>query len=254
MSRTGKKIVYGVFYLGVLFLILFGVYKAIFKVAPTCFDTIQNQNETGVDCGGICGSCEILNLAPIRTVGEVKIFGLSSGKAVLVAEIENSNLGYDASFSYALKIYDHNKNLIETRRGRETIFQSERKIIYDSEITSAFPKIFRTQAEISDIEWLPVESGTKPDLSVTGISTVVEDEAVKINGGVKNKSAFAAHGIAVTAFIADEFGFELFASKTFLEDLQGFSEKSFLISFPAEQSWLGQIQPRATRVFVSSSL
>ena len=29
--------------------------------APTCFDGIQNQGETGVDCGGPCSSCSTCN-------------------------------------------------------------------------------------------------------------------------------------------------------------------------------------------------
>jgi len=28
------------------------------KIEPTCFDEVQNQGETGIDCGGPCGECE----------------------------------------------------------------------------------------------------------------------------------------------------------------------------------------------------
>ncbi len=38
-----------------------GILKIGFEdtgIEPNCFDDIQNQNETGVDCGGECGACE----------------------------------------------------------------------------------------------------------------------------------------------------------------------------------------------------
>jgi hypothetical protein len=35
--------------------------------AETCFDGIKNQNETGVDCGGICKLCEPKNESSITS-------------------------------------------------------------------------------------------------------------------------------------------------------------------------------------------
>ena len=46
-------------YLGVVvvfaLIVLIGTYAAF--QSPTCSDGAQNQDETSVDCGGICGEC-----------------------------------------------------------------------------------------------------------------------------------------------------------------------------------------------------
>ena len=39
----------------VLLIVLGGIYY--FEPSPSCFDKIQNQNEEGIDCGGVCKQC-----------------------------------------------------------------------------------------------------------------------------------------------------------------------------------------------------
>lgn len=57
-NRSFKRIIV----LFVVFLLLgsgvFLYWQSKSRIAPTCFDNIQNQNETGVDCGGVCASCQ----------------------------------------------------------------------------------------------------------------------------------------------------------------------------------------------------
>lgn len=48
----------------------FGAYEAhVYEVnlLPTCSDGIQNQDETDIDCGGVCGVCQVDATAPITT-------------------------------------------------------------------------------------------------------------------------------------------------------------------------------------------
>ena len=41
------------------------VYTVLFKVDPTCFDGKKNQDERGIDCGGVCA---LVCLADAKTV------------------------------------------------------------------------------------------------------------------------------------------------------------------------------------------
>jgi len=52
MSRGWKKFIYGVFFLAVFGLIVWGFYEIVLKPTPTCFEQIKNQGEEDVDCGG----------------------------------------------------------------------------------------------------------------------------------------------------------------------------------------------------------
>jgi len=253
MNRSLKKFIYGVSYLALFGLILFGVYKSVFKTKPTCADGIRNQGEISIDCGGPCGSCETLNLEPIKSVGEVKIFGLSSGKAVIVAEIENPNENYGAIFSYNFKIYDNADNLVETIPGKGNIYETERKFIYASQVAESLSDISKVQIEISDLQWKEAKSLSKPDLAAENVLTEAGVVGIKVSGSIKNSGPFAARQLEVIAFLSDERSFEIFASKTFIADLENFAEKPFVITFPPDKNLTQRFDPKATRVFVSAS-
>lgn len=252
MNRRLKKFLYGGFYLTVLFLVLFGVYKSIFKTAPTCFDKKQNGGETAIDCGGPCESCEVLALEPIETIGAVKFFGLSSGKAVLAALVENPNTDYGASFFYTFKIYDEKGNLLEIRSGRENIFQAERKYIYDSGVESIFRNISKVESEISNPLWVASKNLSKPDLSVSDVLTASEAAQIKVSGLVKNIGPLDARQLQIIAFLSNNRGWEIFASKTFIDYLPSFSEKPFEIYFPTDSALKEKLDVEVTEVFVSS--
>ena len=81
MQRRIKKIVYGVFWNALLLGIVILVYITWLVPKPSCTDGIQNQNETGVDCGGSCTACSLKHLEQMRVVQPPEIFSLSSGKA-----------------------------------------------------------------------------------------------------------------------------------------------------------------------------
>ena len=57
--RLLKQFLYGFFYLAILVSLIWLVYSFEFKPAPNCFDGKKNQEETGIDCGGSCISCEV---------------------------------------------------------------------------------------------------------------------------------------------------------------------------------------------------
>lgn len=253
MSRSLKKFIYGVFYLALFGLILFGVYKSVFRVQPTCADGIRNQGEIGIDCGEPCGSCETLNLEPIKSVGEAKVFGLSSGKAVVAAEIQNPNADYGAMFSYEFKIYDSSDNLIETLLGKGNIYGSERKFIYEPQVAEALLDISKAQIEIFDTKWEAAKNLSKPDLAAENVLTEINATGIKVSGIIKNSGAFAARQLEIIAFLSDELGFEIFASKTFIADLENFAEKPFVITFPPDKNLTQRIDSKATRVFVSAA-
>ena len=75
-----------------LAVILFSVftYHFTFYSAPTCFDGVKDQNEVGIDCGGVCTYlCSIQVQEP--SVRFVLPLENGSGRTDIVAYLDNPN-------------------------------------------------------------------------------------------------------------------------------------------------------------------
>ena len=105
--RTMKQAIYGSIYLALFLLFATWFYFLVVKPAPSCFDKKQNQNEEGVDCGGVCSRiCLPANLQPISLVDRVQTFFPVTNKVTLLARIKNPNSTHGANISYTLILYD----------------------------------------------------------------------------------------------------------------------------------------------------
>ena len=114
MKRKLKQFLYGGIYLAVFGLIVWGLLSVFIVKEPTCFDLKQNQGETGVDCGGLCESCELKNIIPLSIKGRVQIFELENGVISLLGRVFNSNKNHDGEFSYRFILYDRSDKKLDT--------------------------------------------------------------------------------------------------------------------------------------------
>lgn len=246
MGRFVKQLIYGIFYLTIFALILFGSYSSNFKPAPSCFDGKLNQNEEEVDCGGACEACEIKKLELPQATRPVSVLKLSSGKAVLLAEVFNPNSNYAARpVAYRFQIYNRTNSLIETIEGEEKIFPLEKRYLY--KFVSAAGDIGRADLEFFNPRW--VKADLNVSLSVTKLETVVAGQKISAKGLIKNNSPFVAREVNAIAVIFDKFGFELFASQATIGDFRSFEEKNFAVFFPSDPALVSKIDRRATKVF-----
>lgn len=92
-----------------------------FRVAPTCFDGLQNGNESGIDCGGSCSRyCDAIAVPLVFKWA--RSFEVVPGRYNALAIVENQNSGAGVmSIPYEFKLYDEN-NIFITRR-TETIIK-----------------------------------------------------------------------------------------------------------------------------------
>lgn len=69
--------------------------EATIPVTPTCSDGIQNQGETGVDCGGPCNACDggAVEKGDIRLNGEVSVGAPSLGGGPTTIKVPLKNFG-----------------------------------------------------------------------------------------------------------------------------------------------------------------
>ena len=79
------------------------------KACPTCEDGIQNQDETGLDCGGSCAACATCN-DEIQNQDETGIdcggiCGACTGKYLLLIKLFNFHLDPSLYIVKIIKLY-----------------------------------------------------------------------------------------------------------------------------------------------------
>jgi len=254
MSRSAKKIFYGVFYIALFGLIAYGFARPVIVTPPSCTDGVQNQLEQGIDCGGPCSvTCDIAKLVPLSVTGTVSVFGLSSGKAVLLAQVSNANEGYKATqFFYRFLVHDSTGKLIETVSGSDSISALERKYVFESGVSSVFQKIGKVTMEVYDVSWKKAYMALAPQVAViSGPTTTIGSDKITVSGSLKNQGSVEASDIAIIAVLYDAYGIEVFASQWVVSSLPASSAVSFTVIFPNDPQIKNQIDPGQTKLFIS---
>lgn len=102
-NRSLKRLIIALFVIGLLSSGIFLYWQTKNTVEPSCFDDIQNQNETGVDCGGSCVSCqgkpESLQMDPAILIPS------ENNRFDVAFKIKNPNTNFGASvIDYSIEI------------------------------------------------------------------------------------------------------------------------------------------------------
>jgi hypothetical protein len=160
---------------GALFFILAGgtmywSYQKIFPTLPNCRDGIQNQDETGVDCGGIC---EIVCPLPPRP-SDAKEIEIQAPKAVnsgvstydLAAKIVNPNKYWGLeSFNYEFNVKDGSGKIVLIKTGKSYLLpDSYDYIILSSQKIDAVP--VDIELKLSEEKW----SSVNADYNISALS------------------------------------------------------------------------------------
>jgi hypothetical protein len=253
MKPRTKKFLYGLFFSLVFALILIALFNVLFKEAPSCFDGRQNQGETDVDCGGPCLPCALKNIEPLR-VSTPEILSLASGRTVILADVENPNSEYGASkFTYVIQVFNRAGRILETIRGSDSIYNSEKRRIFEVLASSPKNNIDGAQIKIENPEWRPIAEIIRPTLSLRGTpATEISTSTIRVRGTVANISSLGAKKVKIIAILREEFGRNIFASQTVLEELPAFSEAPFTVIFPFDNDLAGRTFPTLTQIFISS--
>jgi len=232
-KRLVKQILYGAGYLTVFFFVIFIIYLFWLKPAATCFDSRQNQGELGIDCGGPCPPCEIKTLISPES-SWIKYFPIDN-QTVVVTEVRNLNLNWGADyFSYTFDIYGDGGVKIKSLTKNSFIYSGEIKYLFEP-VEVDFKNIKDIKISFSDISWKSAKEFPKPSLQVREIkteSTTRDGAGVIISGFVTNNNAFGLSKVRIIGFLFNQSGTQISASKTELENIPAFEEKSFKINFP----------------------
>lgn len=214
------------------------------KLAPSCFDNIQNQNEEKVDCGGACSKqCAVS--------AEKKLFfqesgfteGSTSDQFDLFAYVVNpNNLLGSGEFQYEFTIVDSRGNATAKKSGRGFILPGEKKYIAETDVkSSAYPA--NVNFEIKGTLW--AEFGKyqeRPQLKVVNKKyTEINSPALfsEASGLLKNESPFEFKSIRIQVILKDESGKIIALNSTRINTVKSGENREF--KTPWIRKFAGQV-------------
>lgn len=199
---------------------------SFFDREPTCNDGIQNQNERGVDCGGVCERiCQAQ--VPSPALMWARSFAVTEDIANSVAYYENPNsslVARDVPFVFELR--DSENLLIAQRQGTVDIPPRSTFAVFAGGIEIDGRNPVRTTFRLGDPYW------QSADPSITRSLTSIEDTVLspnlpqpRLEAEVANISVLNIGELELVSIIYDGAGNAVQASRTFINDIPAGSSK-----------------------------
>ncbi len=231
-----KKYIIISIYVTFFILIIIGLYFA-FKPRESCMDKIQNQNETGVDCGGVCQKeCDIVE-AQNLVMGEVGlVYSGLVDKYDFYAKISNPNAVFgNKNFAYEINLKDQGGNVIATRSGSSFILPGEEKYVVETNIESGeIP--FSQEFKILNSDWIRLEDYyEKPDIQIINKNYSEVSQGVgfaNAQGLLRNRSPFDFNSIKIQVILKDSNNKILALNSTAMQTIKAGEDRDFKISWP----------------------
>lgn len=243
MTRIGKQIIFGVIYGSIFLGFIIFVYYSFIKQAPSCVDKKQNQDETGVDCGGnICGPC--LGTPKDIEVSFNKIFFVND--PIVIVRLSNPNNYVGAKkLDYKIDVLDAEQNVIKSLDGETFIYPG------DQEKNLVFPLLGLTNARtlrvnIKEPEWLLVKDFERADFTFVRSVKKIENGRIFIEGEIKSNEKLLFGDVEIGAFFYDKTKAMVGVSKTKVQDVKPYETRAFTIEFPYGNLTLN---PDATKLY-----
>lgn len=194
--------------------------RTVFYNAPSCVDGTQNQNETGVDCGGTCPYlCTAQVDKPV--VQFVRTVSNGAGRTDLIAYIENPNIDAAVSHApYTVDIYGTEGTVIAKRTGFITLSSHSITpifipgVVYNSEKIANTFLTFNTKK----MHWVKLSS-PRQLLPFSNIQ-VTQGATTHITATITNPSAIVYRNLKVIISVFNKNNNIIAASQTVVPVLQ----------------------------------
>ena len=211
--------------------VLFGVWEAFFTQTPTCFDTIQNGDEGGVDCGGSCARiCADVARDPV-IVWRLP-FKTSGSSYTAVAYIRNPNVGAGArAVPYSFSLFDGKNILVAQRDGVIDLPPTQIAPIVETNIDAGTREVARAEFSFGVRPvWLKIPAEEIPELRVS--SPVPNEDYTRVSVTVTNNSVREVRDTVLVAILYDANSTALGASKSLIGRLAGKAKQQVVFTWP----------------------
>jgi len=228
-----RKATYTLSFVTIIVIILIIIFFTFFNKKATCSDSVQNQGETGIDCGGPCSMlCRADYTSPtVLWVRWAKI--LKSGTYNLLAYAENPNIGVGASnVPYTFKIYDKDNILLYTKTGSASIPANNNFVVFESGIDVHDKVPARVDFQFSNqYAWQKV-ANLEQYITVASKTVSNESTSPKVFATLKNSSLNQINNIQSVAILYDQDGNAIAFSKTLTDGIASGSTADIVFTWP----------------------
>ncbi len=234
-QRIIKRLIIIFIYLAIISLIGTGLYY-LFRTKPTCTDRIQNQGETGIDCGGPCQKCEEIPKAENLKVIEKAIIAGETGKYDALAAVTNPNSQFGVErFDYSFNLLDEAGKIIAKSSGASFILPGQTKYILAFNMMPVDAKPEKLDFQISSFKWSQFSEFEEPDIAVYAkefnLASGGEPGFAKLRAKMRNQSGFDFRKISAVAVIRDKNGSPIVINETNFNDVRANEEREMNFSW-----------------------
>lgn len=237
MSRLLKRVIIATLFLSLNGLVFGSIYWVFIRVAPTCFDGKQNQNELGVDCGGICPNVCFEKVVGKDLDTEKVVFVSGGGNQYdVVATVRNSNETLAASeFSYTFELKDREGRVLVARTGKSSVMpQSEKKLMELNLETTGTPA--SATLSVIDVIWKrSLDALEQPKVSIyqKRYAEVTAGFGFgKASGLLSNESPYDFRSITIYVTLYDGAGRVLALNRTTQNTIKSGESRDFDLVWP----------------------
>ncbi|HVB20110.1 MAG TPA: hypothetical protein VNF51_02405 [Candidatus Paceibacterota bacterium] len=192
------------------------VFFTTFSQAPSCTDGIQNEGETGIDCGGPCPYLCTADEQP-PTVLFTTALTNAAGRTDVVASIENKNANAAAKdVPYNVTLYDAKQLLLQTVSGTLDLPPGATETVFIPGVISgkqAVANAFLTIAP-SAPRWFAMAADTRILPSVLNTVQSGSPNAPSVDATLGNGSSTTLTNVQVIVLVRDAQGSVIAASRT----------------------------------------
>jgi len=229
-----RSLIIGIYVL-IFALLMLLVYSCV-KNKASCIDKIQNQNEEGVDCGGVCPACMNIEAQDIVTKEQGFLNTGQNGNYDLYAKINNPNTQVGSKkFEYEFILYDQSGNQVAQRNGTGFILPSEDKYLVVNNVPSA-SEPSKMDFRIKSVDWVEFNSYyEKPQLKMINRTYNEIQSGVSFaeaKGLLKNESPYDFNEIKISVVLRDENGKVVALNSTEMKTVKSGEEREFKVSWP----------------------
>lgn len=188
--------------------------------SPSCFDGEQNQDEEGVDCGGVC---TLLCSAPNIHVEWARSVPVASGVYHAVALVRNSDTKAAGTVPYTVTLFDEDNILITSREGLLPLDPGEVAPLFEANLVTGERTPSRTFVDIGEGVF---ERSEREVSQAQVIQWDFDEELLRLDAVIENQVPATLSDVRVTALLFNEEGVIVGASQTFSGPLLGGERKT----------------------------
>lgn len=236
LTRDTKRLTIIVIYIFLFLGIVLGLYLWL-RPVPSCFDGKQNQNEGGIDCGGVCSqTCAENVIGEPLVIEEATAFLAGENTYDAVMRVTNPNNAIGAKlFHYTLKLLDDHGEVLVVTTGESWVLPEETKTLlaFGLETTGKPEKALLT---INDVVWTKlINYDIEPKLGVYNQAYVRSNQPGEfgvVTGLVTNESDYDFRLVTIKVILRDQAGKPLAANQTDRRTFLAGEQHSFRLPWP----------------------